>query len=103
MFGCFSIVIWQMKLNKIRVLHSLQGPHNKKYIYKRAEKSSLAACEFEKHSRFHTQNKFRSDLKKLFGSYLLQLREAERKEEVTESYFMGFSHSNRKLQRLLLP
>lgn len=30
MFGCFSKVIREMKWNKIKALHSLQGPHNKK-------------------------------------------------------------------------
>lgn len=39
-----------------------------------------------------------SDLKKLFSSYLLQLREARKREELTESYFMGLSLSSRELQ-----
>lgn len=103
MFGCFSVFLksygkWSEIKSGCYILYKAPAKKKKK-IYKRAEKSSLAACEFEKHFRFHTQNKLWSDLKKLFGSYLLQLREAQRKEEVTESYFMGFSHSSRKLQR----
>lgn len=63
----------------------------------------MAGCELQKCSSFHAENKLWYDLKMLFGSYLLELREAKRKEEVTESYFMGFCCSSRKLQHLLLP
>lgn len=52
----------------------------------------------EKCSSFRSWNKLLSILffsffggKKLFGSYLLQLREARRREEPTQSHFMGLS------------
>lgn len=63
----------------------------------------MAGREVQKCPRFHAENKLWSFLKMLFGPYLLQLREAKRMEEVTESYFMGFSRFSGKLQHLLLP
>lgn len=101
-FGCcfffsskwLESYIRRMQWNKIQMLQSPKGPIAKTKFKKGQRKNSrMAGCEFQKCSSFHTQNKLWSDLKKLFGSYLLQLREAERKEEVTESYFMGFSPS----------
>lgn len=69
----------------------------------KTEEKPLTGCEFQKCSSFHSQNELWSDLKKLFNSYLLQLREARRREEVAESYFMDLSHSSGELQHLLLP
>lgn len=55
-------------------------------------------CEVKKCSSFQSEDKLWSNLKNLFSSYLLQLREARRREEVTESYFMGHTLSSRELQ-----
>ncbi len=61
------------------------------------EGKHMTGCELKKCSSFQSQDKLWSDLKNLFSSYLLQLREA-RKRELTESYFMGLSLSSRELQ-----
>lgn len=57
------------------------------------EGKHMTGCELKKCSTFQSQDKLWSDLKNLFSSYLLQLREARRREELTESYFMGLSLS----------
>lgn len=54
------------------------------------EVKHMKGGDLEKCSSFGSRNKLWSDLKKPFSSYLLQLREARRRrEETTESYFMG--------------
>lgn len=53
----------------------------------------MTGCELKKRSSFQSQDKLWSDFKNLFSSYLLQLREVRRREQLTESYFMGFSLS----------
>lgn len=54
------------------------------------EVKHMKGGDLEKCSSFGSRNKLWSDLKKPFSSYLLQLREARRRrEEPTESYFMG--------------
>lgn len=57
------------------------------------EGKHMTGCELKIRSSFQSQDKLWSDLKNLFSSYLLQLREARRREEQTESYFMGLSLS----------
>lgn len=51
----------------------------------------MTGCGLKKCYSFQSQDKLWSDLKNLFSSYLLQLREARKREELTESYFMGLS------------
>lgn len=63
------------------------------------EVKHLKGKPMEKCSSFRSWNKLLGILffpsffggKKLFGSYLLQLREARRREEPTQSHFMGLS------------
>ena len=43
----------------------------------------MTGCELKKCSSFQSQDKLWSDLKNLFSSYLLQLREARKKEELS--------------------
>lgn len=62
------------------------------------ERKHRMGCELQKCSSFQSQDKLWSDFKKLFSSYLLQLRGARRREELTKSYFMGLSLSSRELQ-----
>lgn len=62
------------------------------------EGKHMTGCELKKCSSFQSQDKLWSDLKNLFSSYLLQLREARKREELTESYFMGLSLCSRELQ-----
>lgn len=57
------------------------------------EGKHMTGCELRKCSSFQSQDKLWSDLKNLFSSYLLQLREARKRRELTESYFMGLSLS----------
>ena len=57
------------------------------------EGKHMTGCELRNCSSFQSQDKLWSDLKNLFSSYLLQLREARKRRELTESYFMGLSLS----------
>lgn len=62
----------------------------------------MTGYEVKKCSSFHSEDKLRSNLKNLFSSYLLQLREARRREELPESYFTD-SLSSRELQHCCCP